>query len=124
MGEPAETAEVEEPWAGYSDQNASDIIAQVKSMDADKLGPVRGFEEANEGRSTILKAIDTAEAVPPEGEPEAYTAEQLVADSRSLLGQPSHVVVGALHGLPDGDTLTVAQGKAQVREFLKRRVGE
>lgn len=53
-------------------------------------------------------------------EPTQYTPEQLIEESRALLGCSSHVAVGALHGT-EASTLTAAEGKAAVRSFLKRK---
>lgn len=49
-----------------------------------------------------------------------YTVDQLISESRALLGCSRHVAVGALHG-EERTKLTTTEGKAAVRSFLNRK---
>lgn len=58
-------------------------------------------------------------AVPPD-KPE-YPIERLIAESQDFLGCPPHVAAGALHDA-DSKTMTVADAKAAVKDWLKREI--
>jgi hypothetical protein len=49
-----------------------------------------------------------------------FPVDQLIKESRSLLGCSRHVAVGALHG-EDRKTLTQEQGREAVAEFRTRK---
>lgn len=56
---------------------------------------------------------------PEKAGPAEYTPEQLIDESRAILGVASHVAVGALHGVEE-EKLTVAAAKSLVKSFMKR----
>lgn len=60
---------------------------------------------------------------PPSGEKEKpeYPIERLIAESQDFLGCPPHVAAGALHDA-DSKTMTVADAKAAVKDWLKREI--
>jgi hypothetical protein len=76
-------------------------------------------------RTEAEQQADTSEA---EGEQEkaqsrggngsTYTVERLLAESDAILGQPSHVVAGALHESEPGEEMSVSAAKQKVEEFL------
>lgn len=52
-------------------------------------------------------------------ETERYQVEQLIEESRTLLGVGGHVAAGAFHG-EERESLTLNQAQQAVKGFLKR----
>lgn len=64
---------------------------------------------------------ETTEAKPESsasGGEDKYSRERLLAESEALVGEPAHVVSGALYKLGGEGDLTVDETKAAVDEFL------
>lgn len=59
-----------------------------------------------------------ADEKPQKDDEPRYTAEELIEESRALLGCARHVAVGALHE-DERKSFTVGQGKSAVGKFLK-----
>lgn len=55
-----------EPWRGYSDKSADDIVKKVEKLDAATAGAVIAYETANKNRRSVVDAaaarISTEEA--------------------------------------------------------------
>lgn len=49
-----------EPFAGYDDATAKDVVAQLGDLDQDTLKAVQRYEKANAGRKTVLEKVDRA----------------------------------------------------------------
>jgi hypothetical protein len=49
---------VEEPWPGYRDMSAKDVIARVDSLNSAELAAVELFESTNQKRQTVLSAAE------------------------------------------------------------------
>ena len=49
---------VDEPWDGYADMRAVDIVARLSDASPEMLAVVRLYEQANGDRVTVLDAID------------------------------------------------------------------
>jgi hypothetical protein len=49
---------IEEPWDGYSDMRAVDIVERLADASPEMLAVVRLYEQANRDRVTVLDAID------------------------------------------------------------------
>ena len=45
---------IEEPWDGYTQLNATDVIARLEDADAAELAAVNLYESANQSRQTVL----------------------------------------------------------------------
>lgn len=53
-----------------------------------------------------------------------FERDQLIADSGTLLGTPSHIVTGALADKAGDKPVTLKEAEAAVDRFLKREVKE
>jgi hypothetical protein len=54
-----------------------------------------------------------------EGGEQEFSRERWLAESEAIIGQPAHVVAGALHSVPESkESLTVDEMQAAVDEFL------
>jgi hypothetical protein len=49
---------VEEPWEGYEQSNAKDVIARLATADVAELAAVQLYERGHRGRQTILAAVE------------------------------------------------------------------
>jgi hypothetical protein len=49
---------IEEPWEGYRQMQAKEIIARLTASTAAELAAVQLYERSNRGRQTILKAAE------------------------------------------------------------------
>jgi hypothetical protein len=49
---------VDEPWPGYRQLNASDVIARIVAADPAELAAIQLFEAANRRRQTVLAAVE------------------------------------------------------------------
>ena len=49
---------IEEPWEGYADMRAVDIVERLDDASPEMLAVVRLYEQANRDRVTVLDAID------------------------------------------------------------------
>ncbi len=49
---------VEEPWKGYRQKTAKEIIARLANASREELAAVELYERAHRGRQTILLAAD------------------------------------------------------------------
>jgi hypothetical protein len=52
------------------------------------------------------------------GDGTSYTVERLLAESDVILGQPAHVVAGALYESEPSEEMSVSTAKQKVEEFL------
>ena len=48
----------DEPWPGYDEQTASEIVTALRAADADTVASVRRYEPAHKDRSSVLKATE------------------------------------------------------------------
>ena len=48
--------------------------------------------------------------------------ERLIAESSAFLGQPAHIVAGALHDVEDGEELTIERARNAIERFLTREI--
>ena len=48
---------VEEPWPGYTEMNAKEVIARVRGADSAALAAVELYESSNRNRQTVLGAV-------------------------------------------------------------------
>jgi len=49
---------VAEPWNGYRQMSAKDVIARAKSANRAQLAAVRLYESRHRSRQTVLAAVD------------------------------------------------------------------
>ena len=49
---------IEEPWDGYADMRAVDVVERLSDASPAMLAVVRLYEQANRDRVTVLDAID------------------------------------------------------------------
>lgn len=49
---------VQEPWPGYREMNAKDVIARIGSSDRAELAAIELFESTNQKRQTVLSAVE------------------------------------------------------------------
>jgi hypothetical protein len=49
---------VKEPWPGYGELNAKDVIARIGSSDRAELAAIELFESTNQKRQTVLLAVE------------------------------------------------------------------
>jgi hypothetical protein len=47
-----------EPWAGYAQMNARDVIARARQAGSAELAAVRLYEARHRSRQTVLAAVD------------------------------------------------------------------
>lgn len=77
-------------------------------------------------RSTTAEAESTQTESPAEAARDdsrkRYTRDELLEDSRTLVGAPRHVLAGALD--PERTNWTVDSAKKAVKDFLRRPVEE
>jgi len=52
--------DADEPFPGYDDSTARDVVRKVKDLDADDLRALRDYEKAHAARKTILERVDKA----------------------------------------------------------------
>src|SRR3954451_12984342 len=50
----------DEPFPGYEDSTARDVVRKVKDLDADDLRAVRDYEKAHAARKTVLERVQRA----------------------------------------------------------------
>ena len=48
----------DEPWPGYDDANAQDVVERLRGGDDELAGTVREYERAHKGRATVLRAAE------------------------------------------------------------------
>jgi hypothetical protein len=48
----------EEPWAGYDELTAAEVIAVLSEGDDDRAKDVRSYERAHKDRAGVLKAAE------------------------------------------------------------------
>jgi ferritin-like metal-binding protein YciE len=48
----------DEPWAGYDEMNAQDIVERLRDADDGLTAKVRDYERAHKARSTVLRAAE------------------------------------------------------------------
>ncbi len=65
------------PIASYNSLTASEIVTQLKGLTQTELAKVYKFEQANEGRATILDAIDSKLIVLPITTYDALTVDEI-----------------------------------------------
>lgn len=73
-------------------------------------------DEAAEAQADEAAADEKAPE-PSDGN-DKYSIERLTTDAQGFFGVPSHVAVGALHGIEDD--LTVGEAQARINEWLKK----
>jgi hypothetical protein len=49
---------VMEPWTGYAQMSAKDVIARARSANPAELATVRLYESRHRSRQTVLAAVD------------------------------------------------------------------
>jgi hypothetical protein len=108
-GSEASPADLPEPFSGYADAKAKEIIEKVNDdeLSLGELVALRGAEKAGEGRSTVLEAVE-AKLAP---------AEEALSPP-SPVDVPSEVTPGETPGWPVDETGEVLQLPDQVREEL------
>ncbi len=50
----------DEPFPGYEDRTAREVVGAVKDLDADGLRAVRDYEKAHAARKTVLERVEKA----------------------------------------------------------------
>jgi ferritin-like metal-binding protein YciE len=48
----------DEPWPGYDELNASDVVSALEDATDERLEAVRGYERAHKDRATVLRAAE------------------------------------------------------------------
>lgn len=48
---------IDEPWPGYRELHADDIVARISSSDAAELAAIQLYESAHKHRETVLSAV-------------------------------------------------------------------
>jgi len=61
------TVEVEEPWKGYDQLNAQEVIARLENADAAEIAAVQLYEHRNRQRETVLAAAERRLALTTRG---------------------------------------------------------
>jgi len=46
----------DEPWAGYDDMNADEIVERLRESDEELAARVRDYERSHKDRATVLRA--------------------------------------------------------------------
>ena len=72
------------PIASYNSLTASEILTELKGLTQTQLAKVYKFEKANEGRATILEAIDSRLTPLPISTYDALTVEEISGRLGSL----------------------------------------
>ena len=54
----AEPIVLEEPWPGYDDQNADEIVAQLADTSDSLRLAARNYEKKNKNRTTVIEASE------------------------------------------------------------------
>ena len=72
------------PIASYNSLTASEILTELKGLTQTQLAKVYKFEKANEGRATILEAIDARLTPLPIATYDALTVEEITGRLSSL----------------------------------------
>ena len=52
----------DEPWAGYDDANAQDVVERLRGGDDDLAAQVREYERAHKDRATVVRAAERERA--------------------------------------------------------------
>ena len=86
------------PIAGYDSLTAADIVSRLQSLTQTDLARVYKYEQANEGRSTILEAIDSRLIDLPIATYDALTVDE---------------IIGRLDGLSKSDIRTLRRYEAE-----------
>jgi hypothetical protein len=55
---PGATVRIDEPWAGYRQMTAPDVIDRLTGASAEELAAAALYERAHRGRKTVLAAAD------------------------------------------------------------------
>ena len=53
-----DTLRGDEPWAGYDEQTASEIVAVLRDADEDTVKTVRAYERAHKDRTSVMRATE------------------------------------------------------------------
>ena len=48
----------DEPWPGYDELTAPEVLSEISSDDSDQLGRVRTYERSHKNRAGVLKAVE------------------------------------------------------------------
>jgi ferritin-like metal-binding protein YciE len=48
----------DEPWPGYDELNANEVVSALENATDEQLGAVRDYERAHKGRTTVLRASE------------------------------------------------------------------
>lgn len=115
-------------------ETESDAEAQLDAREDEAEQVREAAEEAEAAEEKRAKEMEKAASLksypddaggPPaqkdKGGETAYSHERLIGEAEDFLGQPSHVVAGALHGVEDA-YLTVQEAESLVDDFLNREV--
>jgi hypothetical protein len=49
---------IEEPWDGYSELSAEEVIARLEDASAEELAAINLYENANRSRQTVMSAVE------------------------------------------------------------------
>ena len=88
------------PIASYNSLTASEILTELRGLTQTQLAKVYKFEKANEGRATILEAIDSRLTPLP-----IATYDSLTVDE----------IAGRLEGLSESDLKTLRRYEAETK---------
>ena len=89
------------PIQGYDSLTAADIVSRLQGLTQTDLARVYKYEQANEGRSTILEAIDSRLVDLPIATYDALTVDE---------------ITGRLDGLSKSDLRTLRRYEADTKE--------
>lgn len=97
-------------------------MARTRDQAEEQLAAGASLEAEDEAEQGQTEATQAEEPTQKEsGGATAYSHDRLIAESQDFLGQPSHVVAGALHGV-DQAYLNLKEAERLVGNFLDREV--
>jgi hypothetical protein len=54
----AETLRGDEPWAGYDEMTAGEIVERLRDADDELVAKVRDYERGHKDRTTVMRAVE------------------------------------------------------------------
>ena len=54
----AETLRGDEPWAGYDDNTADEVVERLRDSDDELVAKARDYERAHKNRTTVMRAVE------------------------------------------------------------------
>jgi hypothetical protein len=108
-----------ESEAEAREDEAEQVREAAEAAEVAEEKRTRQMEQAAERKSYDDEAAPPAQR--DKGGETAYSHDRLIEEAEDFLGQPSHVVAGALHGVEDA-YLTVQEAETLVSDFLNREV--